>query len=109
MKKQLLGYLLCLSMVMSLFAGIGITASAADTITMSSLTSDSGITFTNAESGDTVTISSEEELYYLATYTNAGNTTSNITWLLTANLALNDETFTFDADTGLFTVTDGTN
>lgn len=107
MKKRFLGLLLCLSMITSLFAGMSITAGAAGIVTMSSLTSDSGVTFTDASDGDTVTISSEEELYYLASYANAGRTTSGITWLLTADIALNDETFVFDADTGLVTVTDG--
>lgn len=109
MKKRLFRILLCLSMIMSLSVGMGITVSAANTTTMSSLTSDNGSTFTSASSGDTVTISSPDELNYLAAYTNAGQQTSNITWLLTANITLNDETFTFDPDTGLFTVTDNGN
>ena len=63
---------------------------------------------TGSES-DPYIIETPDQLAYLASSTNNGNTYSLKYFKLANNIYLNDETFNFNSDTGLITVTDGTN
>ena len=54
-------------------------------------------------------ITNGEQLKYLAMQVNSGNSYSGEHFVLTTDIYLNDETFTFKPDTGLVEVTDGVN
>lgn len=54
-------------------------------------------------------ITNGEQLKYLATQVNSGNSYSGNHFVLASDIVLNDETFEFDSDTGLIKVTDETN
>lgn len=58
---------------------------------------------------DPYIISTAEDLTLLSSTTNKGETYLNKYFVLANDICLNDETFTFDDDTGLVIVTDGTN
>ena len=92
MKKRLLACLLTLCMVIGMVSALGITASAetAPVVTMTALNAAA----TAPAAGTTVTISTADELALLATYTNSGKPTADITFVLTADITLNAGSFT---------------
>ena len=107
MKRKLLSVLVTVCMLLTLLPAAGLTASAdySATYTMTALYNGTA----TLSGGDIVSISTAEELGYLSSYVNAGNKGEGGTFYLTDNIDLNPGvTFTFNADTGLVTVSDGT-
>ncbi|SHH97804.1 hypothetical protein SAMN02745823_01723 [Sporobacter termitidis DSM 10068] len=83
-KRKALSVVFALALIVSLVAGLAITASAAD-YTMSAVNTNG----TNCANGDVVSISSPTELGYFATYVNtSGKNTQGVTFYLTGNIAL---------------------
>lgn len=83
MKKRILSFILCLSLLATMVL-VAIPVSAAETMTMTAL-ADSG---NAAVSGDVVTIASADELDAFASYVSANKNTEGVTFIL-----LNDITY----------------
>lgn len=59
--------------------------------------------------GSPYRITNGDQLKYFANQVNGGNSYNGDYFILASDICLNDETFSFDADTGLVLVTDGVN
>ncbi|MEA4813321.1 MAG: S-layer homology domain-containing protein [Oscillospiraceae bacterium] len=106
-RKKLMSVLLALALVISLLPAVTPAASAEYTATdtMTSLYNSGG----EATYGGCYSISDKTELEYLSEYIGNGHYTPYVTFYLTADIDLNDESFAFDSASGIVTVTDGTN
>ncbi len=89
--KKLISWLLCLTLMFSLFGTFGLTASAevsgsgyTPAMTMSELV----LSGEDAVSGSAYSISSMDELYDLADYINSGKTSDGVTFYLTEDIKL---------------------
>ena len=87
--KKILACLLTLCVMLGLVSALGLTASAESTTYTMTAVYNNGDYTAVLQPGDRVTISSATELGYLADYTNAGNETAHVTFVLTADIVLN--------------------
>ncbi len=84
MKKRILSFVLLLACVTVLASVVAFHGFAADTVAMADLAAGNA----TVQSGDTVTISSADDVLSLAAYVEAGGVTEGITFLQTANIAM---------------------
>ena len=84
MKKRILSFVLLLACVTVLASVVAFHGFAADTVAMADVTAGTA----TVEAGDTVTISTADDVLALAAYVEAGGLTEGVTFLQTANIAM---------------------
>ncbi len=100
-KKRILSWVLSASMLLSQMPGLTLSASANWTGASSTDWLGAGI------ESDPYVIASPDDLAYLADAVSGGNTYDGVYFKLDQDIAFNEWNFSFDADTGLVTATDG--